>query len=172
MTQFTVNAERRDPYKNFKFRVLFDGRPVLGASKVSALLRTTEVIKFRQGGDPSNPFIMPGKTEHTAITIEDALTYDFAFEEWANKLWNREALPGGGRDMSLRDFRKNISIELLNEAGQLAMKFDVYRCWVSEYQALGELDANGNAVAIRHVKIENEGWERDIDVPEPAEPQF
>lgn len=172
MSQFTVNSERRDPYKNFKFRVLFDGRTVLGASKVSALLRTTEVIKFRQGGDNSAPLVMPGKTEHAAITIEDALTYDFAFEEWANKLWSQNAPPEGKRHMSLKDFRKNISIELLNESGQLAMKFDVYRCWVSEYQALGELDANGNAVAIRHVKIENEGWERNVEETEPAEPEF
>jgi phage tail-like protein len=166
MAQFTVNANRFDPYKNFKFRVKWDGRYVLGASKVSALKRTTEVVTHREGGDPSSSRKSPGRTEYEAITIERGVTHDSDFEKWANKVWNYGSV---GAEVSLKDFRKDMIIELYNESGQLAISYKVYRCWVSEYQALSDLDANANAVDIQHLKLENEGWERDSEVPEPAE---
>lgn len=170
MAQFSVNAQRFDPYKNFKFRVKFGESPnyVAGVSKVSGLKRTTEVVKHREGGDPSSSRKSPGRTEYEAITLERGITHDKDFEQWANKVWNFGANLGG--ESSLQDFRKNIRIEVYNEAGQLALAYNVYRCWVSEYQALPDLDANANAVAIQHLKLENEGWERDDQVPEPTEP--
>jgi phage tail-like protein len=168
MAQFTVNAQRFDPYKNFKFRVKWDGRYVAGVSKVSALKRTTEVVKHREGGDPSSSRKSPGRTEFEAITLERGVTHDIEFETWAGKVWNFGA--GLGAETSLKDFRKDIIIEVYNEAGQLALAYKVYRCWVSEYQALSDLDANANAVAIQHLKLENEGWERDTSVVEPSEP--
>jgi phage tail-like protein len=170
MAQFSVNAQRFDPYKNFKFRVKWDGRYVAGVSKVSTLKRTTEVVKHREGGDPSSSRKSPGRTEYEAITLERGVTHDTEFEKWANKVWNYGS--GLGAETSLADFRKDITIELYNEAGQLAIAYKVYRCWVSEFQALPDLDANANAVAIARLKIENEGWERDYDVTEPAEPAF
>jgi phage tail-like protein len=170
MPQFTVNAQRFDPYKNFKFRIKWDGRYVAGVSKASALKRTTEVVKHREGGDLSTSRKMPGRTEYDAITLERGVTHDKEFEVWANKVWNFGA--GLGAEVSLKDFRKDLIVELYNEAGQLAMAFKVYRCWVSEYQALPDLDANANAVAIARIKLENEGWERDYDIAEPAEPSF
>jgi phage tail-like protein len=168
MAQFTVNAQRFDPYKNFKFRVRWDGRYVAGVSKVSSLKRTTEVVKHRDGGDPSSTRKSPGRTEFEAITLERGVTHDPEFEKWANKVWSVGS--GLGREVSLKDFRKDVVIELYNEAGQLVIAYKVYRCWVSEFQALPDLDANANAVAIAHLKLENEGWERDADVVEPAEP--
>ena len=170
MAQFTVNAQRVDPYKDFKFRVKWDGRYVAGISRVSPLKRTTEVIKHREGGDPSSSHKSPGRTEFDAITFERGVTHDLEFERWANKTWNFGAGPGS--EVSLKDFRKNIVLELYNEAGQLVLAYKIYRCWVSEYQALPELDANASAVAIQHLVLENEGWERDPDVVEPAEPSF
>jgi phage tail-like protein len=170
MAEFTVNPNRFDPYKNFKFRVKWDGRYVAGISKVSMLKRTTEVVKHREGGDPSTSRKSPGRTEYDAITLERGVTHDVAFEQWANKVWNFGA--GLGAEVSLKDFRKDIIIELYNEAGQLVISYRVYRSWVSEYQAQPDLDANGNAVAIQHIKLENEGWERDQSVTEPAEPSF
>jgi phage tail-like protein len=170
MAQFSVNAQRFDPYKNFKFRVKWDGRYVAGVSKVSTLKRTTEVVKHREGGDPSSSRKSPGRTEYEAITLERGVTHDTEFEKWANKVWNYGS--GLGAETSLADVRKDITIELYNEAGQLAIAYKVYRCWVSEFQALPDLDANANAVAIARLKIENEGWERDYDVTEPAEPAF
>lgn len=170
MAIFTVNAQRFDPYKNFKFLVKWDGRTVAGMSKVSMLKRTTEVVRHREGGDPSTSRKSPGRTEYEAITLERGVTHDTAFEQWAGKIWNLGA--GLGAEVSLKDFRKDITIELYNEAGQLAIAYKVYRCWVSEYQALPELDANANAVAIQHIKLENEGWERDIAITEPTEPSF
>jgi phage tail-like protein len=167
MPPFTVNQHRFDPYKNFKFRVKWDGRYVAGVSKVSALKRTTEVISHREGGDPSSSRKLPGRTEYEAVTLEAGLTHDVAFEQWANKVWNFGA--GLGTEVSLKDFRKNVTIELYNEAGQLAQAYNVYRCWVSEFQALPELDANANAVAIQTLKLENEGIERDYSVGEPTE---
>ena len=170
MAQFTVNAQRFDPYKNFKFRVKWDNKYVAGISKVSALKRTTEVVKHREGGDPSSSRKSPGRSEFEAITLERGVTHDKEFEQWANKVWNYGS--GLGSETSLKDFRKDLIIEVYNEAGQLAIAYRVYRCWVSEFQALPDLDANANAVAIQHLKLENEGWERDVDVPEPAEESF
>ena len=170
MAQFTVNAQRFDPYKNFKFRVKWDGRYVAGISKVSALKRTTEVVKHREGGDPSSSRKSPGRTEFEAITLERGVTHDADFERWANKVWNFAS--GLGAEVSLKDFRKDIIIELYNEAGQLALAYKVFRCWVSEFQSLPDLDANANTVAIARLKLENEGWERDYEVAEPSEPSF
>ena len=170
MAKFTVNTHRFDPYKNFKFRVKWDGRYVAGVSKVSPLKRTTEKIEHREGGDPSSPRLAPGKTTFEAVTLERGVTHDTEFEKWANKVWAIGA--GLGAEVSLKDFRKDIILELYNEAGQLALAYKLFRCWVSEYQALPELDANGNGVAIQLVKLENEGWERDTAVPEPTEPSF
>lgn len=170
MPQFTVNAQRFDPYKNFKFRVKWDGRYVAGISKVGGLKRTTEVVKHREGGDPSTSRKSPGRTEYDAISLDRGVTHDTEFEKWANKVWLHGA--GLGGEVSLKDFRKDIIIEVYNEAGQLALRYNVYRCWVSEYTAMPDLDANANAVAIQHLKLENEGWERDLDVPEPGEPTF
>ena len=170
MAQFTVNADRFDPYKNFKFRVKWDGNYVAGVSKVSSLKRTTEVVKHREGGDPSSSRKSPGRTEYEAITLERGVTHDKAFEQWANKVWNFGA--GLGSEVSLKDFRKDIIIEMYNEAGQLAIAYKVFRCWVSEFQSMPDLDANANAVAIQHLKLENEGWVRDTEVVEPSEPTF
>jgi phage tail-like protein len=170
MAQFTVNSTRFDPYKNFKFRVKWDGRYVAGVSKVTMLKRTTEVVKHRDGGDPSTSRKSPGRTEYEAITLERGVTHDVAFEQWANKVWMLGNGPGS--EVSLKDFRKDVILDLYNEAGQLAISYKIYRCWVSEYQALPDLDANANAVAIQHIKLENEGWERDTDVTEPSEPSF
>src|SRR5947208_14804464 len=170
MAQFTVNAHRVDPYKNFKFRLKWDGKYVAGVSKVGALKRTTEVVEHREGGDPSTGRKSPGLTKYEAVTLDRGVTNDKEFEQWANKVWNFGS--GLGSEVSLKDFRKDIIIEVYNEAGQLALAYKVFRCWVSEFQAQADLDANANAVLIQHIKLENEGWERDFEVPEPEEPTF
>jgi phage tail-like protein len=170
MAQFTVNAQRFDPYKNFKFRVKWDNKYVAAICKVGALKRTTEVVKHRDGGDPSSSRKSPGRTEYEAITLDRGVTHDKEFEQWANKVWNFGA--GLGSEVSLKDFRKDLILEVYNEAGQLAIAYKIFRCWVSEFQALPDLDANANAIAIQHIKLENEGWERDVEVVEPSEPTF
>jgi phage tail-like protein len=170
MATFTVNAQRFDPYKNFKFRVKWDGKYVAGISKVGALKRTTEMVEHREGGDPSTSRKSPGRNKFEAITLDRGVTHDTEFEKWANKVWNYGA--GLGKEVSLKDFRKDLIIEVYNEAGQLAIAYKVFRCWVSEYQALPDLDANANAIAIQHLKLENEGWERDYAVTEPKEPSY
>ncbi len=166
--QFSVNPTRFDPYKNFKFRIKWDGRYVAGVSKISPLRRRTEVITHREGGDPSSERKSPGRTFYDPIILERGVSHDLEFERWANKVWNFGA--GLGSEVSLKDFRKDIIIEMYNEAGQKVLAYNVYRCWVSEYQALPELNANGCAVAIQTLKLENEGWERDTSVTEPEEP--
>ena len=170
MAQFSVNASRFDPYQNFKFRVKWDGRYVAAVSKVSALKRTTEIVEHREGGNPSTSRKSPGRTKYEAITLERGVTHDTEFEKWANKVWNFGA--GAGAESSLADFRKDLIIELYNEAGQKVIAYKVFRCWVSEFQAMPDLDANANATAIQHLKLENEGWERDLEVAEPKEPSF
>ena len=174
MPPFTVNANRVDPYKNFKFRVKWDNRYVAGISKVGALKRTTEVVKHRDGGDPSSSHKSPGRTEFEAITLERGVTHDLDFEQWANRVWDYKNAQANmaDKEVSLSSFRKDVMIDVFNEAGQKVISYHVYRCWVSEYQALPDLDGNANAVAIQHLKLENEGWERDYDVTEPSEPSF
>lgn len=170
MSQFTVNAQRFDPYKNFKFRLKWDGRYIAGISRVSGLRRTTEVVTHREGGDPSTARRSPGATSYEPLLIERGVTHDPEFERWANKVHNLGA--GAGAEISLKDFRKDILLELYNEAGQVVIAYRIYRCWPSEFQALPDLDANANGVAIQHLVLQNEGWERDYDVVEPAEPSF
>jgi phage tail-like protein len=167
MAEFPVNPERRDPYPDFKFRVQWDGQFIPGISRIGGLSRITEVIKHREGGDPSTDRKAPGRTDFEPITLERGLTQDRAFESWANKVWTLDAVLGS--EVSLKDFRKDIHIELFNEAGQLVMAWNVYRCWPSEY-ALPGLDANTAAPAIERIKLENEGWERDGSVVEQPEP--
>ncbi len=166
MAQFVVNSYRFDPYKNFMFRIKWDGIYVAGVSKIGALKRTTEVVTHREGGDPSTPRHSPGTTRSENITLERGITHDAAFEAWANTVYNVEA----GVILSLRDFRKDIIIEMMNEAGQVVKAYKVYRCWVSEIQATPELDANANAIAIETMTLVNEGWERDLSVTEPTQP--
>ena len=171
MAQFSVNAQRFDPYKNFKFRVKWDGRYVAGRQQgrrpQAHAPRSSSTARAATRAPAAS---RPGRTEYEAITLERGVTHDTEFEKWANKVWNFGS--GLGAEVSLKDFRKDIIIEVYNEAGQLVIAYKVFRCWVSEYQALPDLDANANAVAIQHIKLENEGWERDYDVAEPTEPSF
>src|ERR1019366_1998103 len=167
MAEFPVNPTRFDPYKNFKFRVKWDGKYVAAVSRVTGLIRTTEVVEHREGGDPGTSRKSPGRNEFEPIILERGLTQDAAFEDWANLVW-RYGAPLGN-ESSLKEFRKDIYIELPNEAGQLVRGYKVYRCWPSEYRALPDLDANAAAVAIERLKLENEGWERDSSVVEPVQ---
>jgi phage tail-like protein len=162
---FIKNANRFDPYKNFKFRILWDGKTVLGVSKVSALKRITEVVKHRDGGDNSTDHKSPGRTSYDAITLERGLTHDPEFEAWANKVHPYS----GDTSMDLANYKKNLTLEMLNEKGHVVYRYFLFYCWVSEYTAIPELNANANAVSIESLKIELEGWERDKDTVEPNE---
>lgn len=162
---FVVNTHRFDPYKNFKFRVLWDGKPVLGVSKVSSLKRSTEVVKHRSGGDNSTDRKSPGRSSYEPVTLERGITHDLEFEKWANKVHTYDGDPA----MDLAGYKKDLILEVMNEKGQVALRYFLHRCWVSEFQALPDLDANANAVAIEHLKIELEGWERDVATTEPSE---
>ena len=166
MVRFSENLQRFDPYKNFKFKIKWDGRHLAGVSKVSALEGTTEAVNRCEVGDQSVSRESAGRTKYEAITLESGITHDTEFEKWANKVWNYGAVSA---EVALKDFRKDIIIEVYNEAGQITIAYKVYRCWVSEYQGLPDLDASANAVVIEHIKLENEGWERDYEVGEPTE---
>ncbi|MGD6978861.1 MULTISPECIES: phage tail protein [Citricoccus] len=162
---FIVNAHRIDPYKNFKFRLLWDHRVVLGVSKVGPLKRTTEVVTHRDGGDNSRDHKSPGRTTYEGLTLERGITHDPDFEIWASLVHSA----GGDPSMDLLNFRKDVTLEFLDEKGHVAKRYFLFRCWVSEYQALPDLDANANAVAIESLKLELERWERDPDTKEPDE---
>ncbi len=165
MLKFTVNAQRYDPYRGFNFRVKIDNQYVAGLSKCSALKKTTEMVEWREAGDPSTTHKLPGKTKYDPVTLTAGVTHDVTFETWANRVNNFQ----GNAAMSLKNFRKDIIIDVFNEADQKVLSYKVYRCWVSEYQALPELDASANAVMIQTIKLENEGWERDTALTEPTE---
>ena len=168
MAIFPANPHRLDPYKNFKFRLKWDGQYVAGISKVSGFKRATGVVVHRGGGDPSTVRTLPGQQENQAITLERGLTQDLKFHEWASGVWDFRAAPGP--ENSLSDFRKDFYLEFYNDAGQLVMAYKIYRCWATEYQAAPDLDGDANVIAIEHIKLENEGWERDTSVAEPQEP--
>lgn len=165
MAKFTVNPQRYDPYRNFKFRIKIDNVYVAGLSKCSALKKTTEMVEWREAGDPSTSHKLPGKTKYDAITLTAGVSHDTTFEDWASLTNNFQ----GDAATSLKNFRKNITIDVYNEADQKVLSYHVYRCWVSEFQALPDLDASANAVMIQTIKLENEGWERDKSVVEPTE---
>lgn len=170
MPQFSVNPNRFDPYKQFKWRIKWDGKYVAGISQVSELIRRTEVVHHREGGDPSISRKSPGKTTYEPIVLVRGLTHDSEFEKWAKQVWNYGA--GLGSEVSLKDFRKDIILELYNEAGQKVMAWLIFRCWPSEYIALGKLDATNVSVAFESLTLQNEGWERDESVTEPSEPSI
>ena len=173
--EFEVNTDRFDPYKAYRFRVKWDGKYVAGISKVSGLTRKTTPVKHREGGSPGIQYTSPGLTEYDAITLERGVTHDPEFEKWANLVWEKKNAVGSfgeakGTEIALKKFRKDITIELYNEADQKVLAYNVFRCWVSEYTALPDLDANSaTSVAIQKIKLENEGWVRDADVKEPTE---
>lgn len=173
MAELSVNTNRLDPYKNFKFKIKWDGEYVAGVSKVSGLKRTTEVVRHRSGGDFSSTRRSPGQSDFEAITLERGVTHDPAFEQWAHKIWYQPDQVGGGESqLSLADFRKDIIIEMYNEAGQKVIAYNVYRCWPSEFQALPEPDASAHGVAIQMLKLECEGFDRDTSIAEPSAPSF
>lgn len=163
MAQFVVNTHRFDPYKAFIFRVKWDGKYVAGLSKMSALRRSTDPVTHREGGDPSHERKSPGVTKYDAVTLERGKTHDPEFEAWANLIHSLDS------PISLKNFRKDIVVDVFNEANQKVLSYKLFRCWVSEYTALPALDAGSAAVAIESMKLELEGWERDVAVPEPAE---
>jgi phage tail-like protein len=164
--QFTVNPQRFDPYRTFKFQVLIDGKPVAGLRKMTALKRKTEPVKWRAAGDPSIERVMPGGTTYEPVTLEHGLTHDYVFENWANLVNNIQ----GDAAISLVNYRKSIVINVLNLQGVVAISYKLYRAWVSEYQALPDFDAGTmNAVGIQSIVLQHEGWERDSAVAEPAE---
>jgi phage tail-like protein len=165
MAKFTVNPQRFDPYRNFKFRIKIDNVYVAGLAKCSALKKTTEMVEWREAGDPSTTHKLPGKTKYDPITLTTGVSHDTTLEDWANLVNNFQ----GDAAMSLKNFRKNIVIDVFNEADQKVLSYFVYRCWVSEFQSLPDLDASANAVMIQTIKLENEGWERDKAVVEPTE---
>ncbi|MCM6776643.1 phage tail protein [Nocardia sp. CDC159] len=167
-----AKTKRRDPFKNFRFRVKFSGGSeyMLGVSKVTGFKRTTEVIKHRAGGDPATSTKLPGRTEFDPIVLERGVTTDKVFEQWANRVWSFTNA-AGGLETSLKDFRQDLIVDVFNEGGQKVLSYQVFNCWVSEWQPVSDLDANANAVAIQHIRLENEGWVRE-DLPEPADVSF
>ena len=177
--QFPHATYRYSPYGNYRFRVRWNNAYVAGVSRVSGLERSTEVITHRDGAEAGTVNHMPGQTTFAPITLERGVTHDRAFEQWANKVWdyrntvvNDREGGAGNQDVSLKDFRKDITIELYNEAGQKVLAYNVFRCWPSSYHALPELDSTSNGTAIETLVLQNEGWERDAAVHPPAEPSF
>lgn len=163
---FPVNTHRHDPYRTFKFQVVIDGKVVAGLKKMGALKKKTAPVKWRASNDPSHERIMPGGTSYDPVTLEQGLTHDPVFETWANLVNNIQ----GDGGMSLKNYRKDIIINVLNLQGQVALSYKLYRAWVSDYQALPDLDAgNMSTVGIQTITLQHEGWERDTSVPEPTE---
>ena len=165
MAEFSVNATRFDPYKNFKFRVKWDGKFVAGVSKMTALKRTTEVVRHRSGNDNSHDSPSPGRTTYEAVTLERGITHDVEFERWANMVHPY----AGDAAMDLVNYKQELTLEVMDEKGLVALRYFLHRCWVSEFSATPDLDANANATAVEIVKLELEGWERDPATVEPDE---
>ena len=164
---FSVNTNRFDPYKSYAFLVYIGNSttPVAAVSKVTGLKRSSDPIEYKEGG---NAVILKGlgRTKYDAVTMERGVTFDTDFQNWADAA---QVLDKGAPSTSLANLRQELRIDLLNEERQPVMRYFIHRCWVSEFQALPDLDAGANAVAIEHIKLENEGWERDLTLTEPKE---
>ncbi len=178
-TPTSIRSSVMDPLLNFKFIVSWgpstggDLTVVAGVSKVGALSRTTESVEYREGGAPQGTRKIPGQTKYEDITLERGLILDVAFEQWANKIWYYENSGKLGEEVSLKDFRKTVKIDLCNQAGQIMNSYYVFNCWPTKYQALPELDAQAGAtVALETMTLVNEGWVRDDSVKEPTYPSF
>lgn len=163
--QFEVNTHRFEPYKNFKFRVKWAGRYVAGVSKCGALKRVTESVAHREGGYAAATPTSPGQTTYDPVSLERGVTHDKDFEDWANQVYS----PASDKSVSLKDYKKDVTIELLNLQGKVVKAYILRNSWVTEYQALPELDANASAYAIELLTLAYEGFERDEDVVEEAE---
>jgi phage tail-like protein len=168
VSEFPANPTRFDPYKATKFRVKGDGIFIPGISRVGPLQRQTEIVRHREGGDPSTDRLSPNRTSFSSVTLERGKSQDLAFENWSNKVWRLNAGPGA--EVELKDFRKDVRVELLNEAGQVVLAYNLFRCWPFFYQALPQLDANANLVAVEAMTLACEAWERDAATVEPVEP--
>ena len=167
MAIFPVNTYRFDPYKSYAFQVFFglSTTPVAVVSKVSALRRSSEVIEYREGG---NKIILKGlgRTKYEPITLERGITQDLDFITWADAA---QKLDQGHATASLLNLRREVRLQLMNEDGQAVHGYIIHRCWVSEFQALPDLDAGANTIAVEHIKLENEGWEVDPAIVETLE---
>jgi phage tail-like protein len=166
-TLFPANLSRYNPYATYRFLVYFgpSPEPVAAVSKVSAIKRMADVIEYKEGG---NAIILKGlgRMKYDPITLERGVSQNKDFITWANYA---QVLDHGHPTTSLANLRQELSIVLLNEEAQPVLRYLVHRCWVSEYQALPDLDAGANAVAIEHIKLENEGWEQDLTLAELKE---
>jgi phage tail-like protein len=164
---FSVNTDRLDPYKSYRFLVFFgqSTTPVAAVSKVTGLKRSSDVIEYKEGG---NPVILKGlgRTKYEPITLERGVTQDSTFLDWADAA---QRLDQGAPINSLANLRREVHIQLLNEEGQPVQAYVVHRCWVSEFQALPDLDAGASAIALEHIKLENEGWWKDPAINEVKE---
>ena len=157
---FSLSSESIDPYRNMKFRIQWNGRYVASFYKISGLKRSTEPVEHRGGGETSASRVFPGVAKFSPISLERGITHDPEFERWVNQIYNTEC----NESESLKNFREDVIIELLNEQGKVAVAYKLYRCWVSEFMASLELDAKSNAVAIERIVLQNEGFERDVNV--------
>lgn len=162
---FVKNAHRMDPYKTYKFRIIMDGREVAGVMKAGPLKRTTQVVAHRSGGENSSDHKSPGRTSYDGLTLERGITHDTAFEAWANKVHPY----AGDVAMDLVGYKKDLTLEVMNEKGHVALRYFLHDCWVSDFTAVPGLDAMANAIAIESIKIELNGWERDVATVEPDE---
>ena len=166
MAEFAVNTQRYDPYRGFLFQVTLEGAVVAGVSKVGALSRSTEVVSHRPGNAVAHQYHSPGLTSHEPIVLERGVTFDMTFHDWANRVYSPEGLGG----VSLKNFRQDILVTLMNLQGVPAISYQLRRAWVSEFQALPEFDANNmNTVGIQTITLQHEGFVRDEAVTEPSE---
>ncbi|MEM7155271.1 MAG: phage tail protein [Myxococcota bacterium] len=172
MASTTISTSRVDPFLTYNFQVKWDNNYVAAVSKASGLSRTTDVVPFRSGGQPQSMYKIPGQTDYGALTLEQGVTFDTTFEQWANKVWYYPNTSKFGQEVSLKDFRKNLQLEMYNQAGQLVMRYNIYNCWPSEYTPLPELSAEANVVAFASLTLQNEGWSRDTSVTPPTLPSF
>lgn len=172
-TPANLRSPVMDPLLTYKFVVRWgvggDLVQVAGVSKVGPLARTTEVAEYGNAPGP----VIPGQTKYEEVTLERGVILDVAFEQWANQLWYYEQTGVLGDEVSLADFRKTLTIDHCNQAGQTVDRYYLFNCWPSKYAALPDLDATaGNTVALESLTLQNEGWQRDDGYTPTAYPSF
>jgi len=138
---------RKDPLRNFRFRVEIDGIQQAGFSEVTGFDATVEPIDYREGSDPTNVRKLPGLTKYGNVTLKWGVTDSKALYEW-----HRQIVDGNIQ-------RKNIAIVVQNETGQDQGRWEIAEAWPSKYDPM-DLNAKGNDVSIELLEIAHEGVKR------------
>ncbi len=141
------------PLPKFHFRVEWGSDFRMGFTEVSGLDFETEVIEYREGSSKKyNKSKQPGLTKYSNVTLKRGTfegDFDF-FKEWKKTFFFQEGNDTGSQ------YRRPISIKLLNEVHEPIITWNLENAWPSKVQST-DLKADANEVSIETMELVHEG---------------